>query len=134
MKRKEHAMKTIELPPLHGSRSLSNLSSVKQLLQSKSVNSTSQINEIASIEEPLVSFQLDDVFKIDGIFKTIKSQAEDLLLRSDERVSMEKQVINILNQHIKSFNGKLKVQQFGSTYYGFGGAHTNLNIWVDTSM
>lgn len=103
-------------------------------MQSKTANSTTQINKIASIEESLVSFRLDDVFKIDGIFKTIKSQAEDFLFRSDERVSVEKQIINVLNQHMKSFDGKLKIQQFGSTYYGFGGVHTNLNIWVDTSM
>lgn len=97
------------------------------------MNSTSQINKVASIERPLVSFKLDDVFEIDGIFESIKSQAEDLLLRSVERISIEKQIIIILNQHIKSFDTKLSVHQFGSTYYGFSGAHTNLNIWIDTS-
>lgn len=94
-------------------------------------NPTNQMNKMKSTNVLSVLRNWNDLVEIAN---SIKPEAVDLLLRSDKRISMETKITTIIKKYIKIFDSNLNIYQYGSTCYGFGGEHTNLNFWIDTSM
>lgn len=71
----------------------------------------------------------DDALKVELLHNTIITKMIELTMRTTERIQNEKQISNILNQRLKNFDSNLKIMQFGSASYGFGGS-VNLNFLV----
>lgn len=126
----EHKKRMNDSHSLEGSQTSLCSTITKSLSMLEITQSESPQNDITKI----MIKSLDDLVKVDGIFDLIETEAIDLLVRTDTRIAMEKEIIKILTKYIKSFDNKLNVIPFGSTTYGFGGSHTNLNIWIDTCM
>lgn len=68
------------------------------------------------------------------LFREIFSVSASLLTRSEERIQYEKQIMDVLEMYVKSFDSTLNIVSFGSTTYGFGGSNTNFNILIDAGI
>lgn len=67
------------------------------------------------------------------VFDLIEYEVSQFLHRSEHRINTEKQIIDIVSAHMKSFNASFDVHPHGSSTYGFGGS-VDFNILIETGI
>lgn len=73
---------------------------------------------------------LEDIIIVDEVSERIKSTTDQILSRSQERISNEQKIINMLLFYFQARHSVNALAPFGSATYGFGGRKTNLNILI----
>lgn len=71
---------------------------------------------------------------INKISRFIKIGAIDFIFRTLERISFEEDIVGLLVRNLKAYDSKLEAMAFGSSTFGFGGCHTDVNILVSTGI
>lgn len=114
--------------------SLNSLSSINSSISLQSLKTA--INHIEntnmSSSQSSTKAKLENIIKIDDVYKQIPAEMNGLLSRPFFRVQHETQIINKLSFYFSIIDSKLKVIPFGSSTYGFGGQKTNFNILIKT--
>lgn len=135
-------------PPMSLSISTSSIRSSQSSLQphKPSVSRTKQIKDNKPKTPPnlpkkpvakksaskSVASTLDDAIKNGSIFDSMATELITFTSRCNERIPNETRILRLLKSHFKIFDRSLTLIPFGSSSYGFGGAHSNYNILVDT--
>lgn len=78
------------------------------------------------------SVLLDNAIKDGKFFEAITAEISKFTTGSEDRIRNESRILGTLKQLFKSFDRTLALHPFGSTTFGFGSAHSNYNILVDT--
>lgn len=64
---------------------------------------------------------------------TILNETADLLARTAVRIKHENTILYAIKSALTGFDSMLEVIPFGSSVYGFGGAKTNFNLFINAS-
>lgn len=114
--------------------SLNSMSSINSSISLQSLKTAINHIENTNMSSPQSSTpaKLENIIKIDDVYKKIPAEMNSLLSRPFFRVQHETQIINKLSFYFSIIDSKLKVIPFGSSTYGFGGQKTNFNILIKT--
>lgn len=63
--------------------------------------------------------------------KRILNATADLLARTSDRIGWEEIILRTLKSALMGFDSMLEITPFGSSVYGFGGAKTNFNLFIN---
>lgn len=80
-----------------------------------------------------IHVNLGNCINVGHISRAVTAKIIDLTNRTVERISNEKQILELLTGYSNEIDSSVRLVPFGSTTYGFGGAQTNLNILIDSS-
>lgn len=100
--------------------------------KSKSVPNLSKKTVVKKSAVKSVAATLEDAIKNGKIFESIAAELTKVTTRCDERIPNETRILRILKSHFKTFDRTLNLLPVGSSTYGFGGSHSNYNIFIDT--
>lgn len=142
--KKLHAIQLTKKLALNPSLSGSNasLNSVASSVKSTSFKTNDAFSvqslktAIGSIENnmtnpgPSASTKLENIIKVENVYKSIKTEMNNILSRSANRIQAENTIIQLLST---VFISKVDIAPFGSATYGFGGTKTDFNILINAS-
>lgn len=92
-----------------------------------SSTNTSQISAVTT--------NLRNCINVDHVSRAVTAKIIDLTNRTAQRISNEKQILELLAGYLKQqqIDSTVRLMPFGSATYGFDGSSTNFNILIDTS-